>query len=213
MSMSGRRIAARVSVAALTISCGHATGVVEPTTPLAREAIHFDQLLGSACSNNSQHARCAFLANFALPPAFGAAPSPLQIDDGAKTSTVQGFILENDYLDAQGNDSARSFTLMTYGDSNVTSGILVSPGLRERLYDTTTTELAIDSADDFEVNSVPGPCTKPPALRYTTVPALIGGTCETRTFMVVTGITFPGQNIGIYAQAANGIILRYKKNP
>ena len=174
-----------------------------------------DQLLGSACNNSNQTARCTFLTNFALPPAFGAAPSPLEIDDGGRTLTWQGFILAIDSLDAQGAISARTLTLMTFSDSNVSSGILVAPGLRERLLDTTVTELAIDSADYFEPNSVPGKCTKPPKLRYTTVPTLTASDfCETRTFMVVTTITFPGnKTVGIGAQAVNGIVLGYKKTP
>jgi len=229
--MSRARLAARLSLVALTIACGSDSGIVEPTTLSAREAVHFDQLLGSACNNSNQAARCTFLTNFALPPAFGATPSPLEIDAGWGVAgeigggelggadrqglTWQGFILAIDSLDAQGAISARTLTLMTFSDSNVSSGILLSPGLRERLFDTTATELAIDSADYFEPNSVPGKCTKPPKLRYTTVPTLTASDfCETRTFMVVTTITFPGnKTVGIGAQAVNGIVLGYKKTP
>ncbi len=213
--MNGARIAAWVSLVAAAIACGSDTGISEPKATLALEAVHFDQLLGSACNNSNQAARCTFLTNFALPPAFGAAPSPLAIQDGMRVDTSQGFILEIDSLDAQGAITARSFTLMTFSDSNVSSGILVSPGLRERLYDTTATLLATDSADYFEANSIPRQCTNSPTLRYTTVPAwTAGGFCELRTFMVVTEVTFPGNdNVSIYAQALNGIILGIKKNP
>jgi len=65
--MNRARLAARLSLVALTIACGSDSGIVEPTTLSAREAVYFDQLLGSACNNSNQTARCTFLTNFALP--------------------------------------------------------------------------------------------------------------------------------------------------
>jgi hypothetical protein len=192
-------------------ACG-SSNIVEPTTPLGLEAVHFDQLLGSACLG-AGGPRCDFLSTFALSPAFGAAPSPVSFDSGAGPFVWQAFVFDVADSSASSHTVADNLTFMAFSDTNVSSGVVVTvpaASSASRLYDTTSVDFAANSAISDSTGAAQGACAKPPTLRHTTVPSVSGASCTIRSFTMGFTLNFmSGVTFTVMPQNLNGIrILR-----
>jgi hypothetical protein len=160
------------------------TDVIAPSTPDGFAAAHFDQLLGSACSAGS-NARCQFLAAFALPPAFGAASSPVSIDTGTASLAWQAFVF--DVVDSSTSTHAitESLTIMAFGDTNVSDGLLFTTNSGAiYLSDTVNAAEAVATNSGWNAGSAQGSCATPPTLHHTSVPTLDGASCTVQTFSI-----------------------------
>jgi hypothetical protein len=216
-TMSAARIAVLASLTLLS-ACDSA---VEPASP-AQEAIHFDALAGAACSSGDS--RCFYLRGFAIPLAFGATPSVVQLDsgpngpsDGLRPASFKwrGFVYDSLYLNPDGSVLYEAGAFMLFSDTNLTSALVFKRDslgafrlpewflLRDR-----TVQLAeaySSGAGDTAVATL-GTCATPPRLTYTALPVLTAADeCRIRTFSVSYDMAFADVTIDISRQSVNGV--------
>ena len=202
--MSMKRLVASLSVSVL-VACSSDV-IVAPSTPDGFLAVHFDEQLGQACKNPNDASRCGFLALFAVPPAFGAAPSAITIDTGTGPLHWQAFVLDIADSSAQGQVTD-SITLLVFSDTNVAAGLVIDPSAAIFLSDSNTTTAAGSSEFGNTVGDSLGACARPPTLRHTSVPSLSAGTtCTVRAFNVFAMDTFLGSlTVTMAPQNVNGV--------
>lgn len=194
--------------AVLSTGCGSST-IIAPTTPQGFEAVHFDQLLGSACKAGNE--QCGFLGSFALPPAFGAMSVPVSIDSGSGPFVWRAFAFDIADSSASTHTVSDSVTFMAYSDTNVSAGVLVALfGPSSRLTDTTNVDAVLGAEISDSIGVAQGPCAKPPTLRHTSVPRVSGASCTIQS--IVSGFTLgfrSGVTFTMAPQSVNGFrILR-----
>jgi len=197
------------------VACGSGVDVIAPSTPDGFAAVHFDDLLGSACQSSSQAgdadlllipARCRFLASFALPPAFGAAASPIAVDTGTGPINWHAFVF--DYVDSSKSGQVyESFAFMAFSDTNVVAGFEITPGGDVFLHSGITSVDASTSHTAYTVGDSLAACATPPTLRHTSVPPLGAGIlCSVRAFNVsVIKDTFGPLTFTMAPQNVNGV--------
>lgn len=206
--ISPRSPTARPPILALCVliaACTSHAHIVEPTTPQGFEAVHFDNLLGSACTAGAGGERCTFLADFPLPPAFGASASPLSVDTGAVSLTWQAFVY--DVVDTSSRPTSETFMLMAFSDTNVSAGLIAGLPFGQVLVDTTTIEIAGNESFGDSALATIGPCAAPPTLHHATLPSVGQGvSCTIRTFSVNATINLQtGTIVTIAPQNVSGI--------
>ena len=194
------RIVDCVSIVVLALACsGSSSPIVEPTTPQGFEAVHFDAMLGSACA--AATSRCAFLSQFAIPPAFGATATPVTIDTGTGPFIWQAFVYDSVDTHAAGG-TVETLTLMVFSDTNVAAGVRLNPD--ERLSDTTNVEPIGSTELSDSAGAVTGPCAPPPTLRHTSLPSITSGSCHLRLFSVGLTLTV-GSNGTVFSMAPENV--------
>jgi len=206
--MTKSHLCGALVLAVFALACSSSTSshnIIEPTTPLGFEAVHFDSLHGSACATSAT-GRCGFLATFAVPPAFGAAASPVTLDSGTGPFAWQGFVLDLADSSAGSHTVTDALTLLAFGDTNVTAGLVLSAHGAERLTDTTTVDVAASSQSNSVVGAVTGACATPPTLPHTIVPDTQSTSCSIQSFNVSLTLGFQsGVTFTMASQNINGV--------
>ena len=213
--------AARIVVFASLTLLSACDSAVEPVSP-AHEAVHFDALAGAACSSGDP--RCFYLRGFAIPLAFGATPSVVQLDSGPSGPSDElrgasfkwrGFVYDSLYLNPDGSVLYEAGAFMLFSDTNLTSALVFKRDslgafglpdwflLRDRAV--SLAEGYSSGAGNTAVANL-GACAMPPRLTYTALPVLTAADeCRIRTFSVSYDMAFADVAIDIPQQTVNGI--------
>jgi hypothetical protein len=216
--MRAARIAMCVSFTLL--SACDSTGAVEPRVSPAHEAVRFDSILGAVCSRGDP--RCFYLNGFAIPFAFGATPSAVQLEslsvwlDSFPKFKWQGFVYDTLVLNLDGSVRYHAGAFMLFSDTNLTSALVFKEdslgayGLPDwwLLRNNGTVDRAIGygtGPGDTAVADL-GNCATPPRLMYTALPTFTpSDDCRIRLFSVLYGVGFTDLNIDIPQQFVKGI--------